>query len=153
VAIHRRGDIERFARGGFDPSTAPVLARLADRAVPGLAGEPSAQGRRGTDSSAPGLPARLWGAPELSAEAPPQEWAATISGSLEVFAKAARPEGLEGYVIELPAGAGRLGTLVVALDPSASHGEMQAFSFAGTSLLADPLSAGPRSIALVRLAP
>jgi hypothetical protein len=132
-AIRRRGDIERFARDGFDPSTAPVLARLG--------GDPL-------------LPARLWGAPDLSPTSSPQEWAEAISGSLLMFAKAARPERLEGYAIELPPGADRLGALVAALDPGASGGEEQAFGHGGTALLATTLpaaAAGP--IALVRPAP
>jgi hypothetical protein len=130
AAIHRRGDIERFARDGFDPSTAPVLTRIA--------GSPSATA----------LPARLWGAPELSATDSPEEWAAAISGSLEMFAKAARPERLEGYVIGLPPGADRLGPLVSALDPSSTGAP--AFSLAGTALLATALLAEPSPIALVR---
>jgi NTP pyrophosphatase (non-canonical NTP hydrolase) len=129
AAIHKRGDIERFGRGGFDPSTAPVLARLAD-------------------PTTPALPARLWGAPELSADDSSGEWAAAISGSLEMFAKAARPEGLEGYVIELSPGAGQLAALVAALDPSST--EAPAFSLAGITLYATMLLAEPSPIVLVR---
>ncbi|HEX4435829.1 MAG TPA: hypothetical protein VH061_03445 [Solirubrobacteraceae bacterium] len=135
AAIHRRGDIERFARDGFDPSTAPVLARLAD--------EPSTAALAG----------RLWGAPELSAGDSPREWATAISGSLEMFAKAAGPEHLEGYAIELPPGpvtgagtsgptASRLGALVAALDPGATAGEEPELNLAGTALLAGTLPAG-----------
>jgi NTP pyrophosphatase (non-canonical NTP hydrolase) len=134
VAIHQRGDIERFARDGFDPSTAPVLARLA------------------ADPSATTLPARLWGAPELSSTDSPEEWATAISGSLEMFAKAAHAEDLEGYVIELPTEADSLGTLVGALDPGASGGP--AFRLAGIPLLATMVSAGGLgAIVLVRPAP
>jgi NTP pyrophosphatase (non-canonical NTP hydrolase) len=134
VAIHRRGDIERFARDGFDPSTAPVLSRLAG------------------DPSATTLPTRLWGAPELSSTDSPEEWATAISGSLEMFAKAAHAEDLEGYVIELPTEADSLGTLVGVLDPGASGGP--AFSLAGTPLLATMVSAGLLgAIALVRPEP
>jgi NTP pyrophosphatase (non-canonical NTP hydrolase) len=133
LAIHRRGDIERFARHGFDPSTAPVLARIA------------------LDPPAVALPERLWGAPELSARDSPTEWAATISGTLEMFAKAARPEGLEGYVIELPADADQLGALVASLDPGTT--EERAFSLAGTALLADMPPAEPRPIVVVSPAP
>jgi hypothetical protein len=140
AAIHRRGDIERFARNGFDPSTAPLLARLA------------------ADPPAVALPRRLWGAPELSAAASPLEWARAISATLEMFAKAARREGLEGYAIELPSGADRLGELVTALDPAASvagapASAAGAFNLAGTPLLAATLPAEPRPIVLVRAAP
>jgi NTP pyrophosphatase (non-canonical NTP hydrolase) len=136
AAIHRRGDIDRFARGGFDPSTAPVLARLA------------------VEPSADGLPERWWGAPELSATGSPEEWAAAISGSLEMFAKAARAEGLEGYVIECPPGGDRLGALVAALDPGAAGGGELRFSLGGSILLAAPLQArGLGPMALVRSAP
>jgi hypothetical protein len=133
LSIHRRGDIERFDRHGFDPSMAPMLARIA------------------LDPPAVALPARLWGAPELSAGDSPLEWAAAISGTLEMFAKAARPEGLEGYVIELPAGADQLGALVASLDPGAT--EERAFSLAGTALLADTPPAESRPIVVVRPAP
>lgn len=129
AAIHRRGDIERFARDGFDPSTAAVLGRLGD--LPALA-----------------LPARLWGAPELPASGSPGEWAAAIFASLEMFAKAARPEGLEGYVIELSPDAGQLAALVAALDPSSTG--TAAFSLAGTTLLVTTLLAESSPIVLVR---
>jgi NTP pyrophosphatase (non-canonical NTP hydrolase) len=136
AAIHRRGDIERFARDGFDPSTAPVLATLA--------GNPSAVA----------LPARLWGAPELLSTDSPAEWARAISGTLEMFAKAARAEHLEGYAIWFPPGPDRLGSLVSALDSGATAGEEQAFRLAGTDLVATALPAGGLGpIALVRPAP
>lgn len=133
AAIHARGDIERFAREGFDPSTAAVLARLVG------------------DPAAAELPARLWGAPELSVSASPDQWASAVSPTLEMFAKAARPERLEGYALELPPGDGRLEALVSALDPAETGAEELAFDLAGTALLAVRVPAsGPRAVAIVR---
>jgi len=133
--IHRRGDIERFGRDGFDPSTAAVLGHL-----------PAPSGS---------LPARLWGAPDASGGSSPQERAAALLPSLEMFAKAARAESLEGYVIEgpVPAGeAGRaawLGALIAAIDPS---GSAERFELAGTVLGAEllPAAHGARTLVLVR---
>ncbi|MCW3032871.1 MAG: MazG nucleotide pyrophosphohydrolase [Solirubrobacterales bacterium] len=115
--IHARGDIERFGREGFDPSAAPVLGRIA-----------GAQ-----------LPPRLWGAPDPIDGSSPAERAAALAPTLTVFAKAARAERLEGFVIEgpeAPSTAGRsawLGALVRALDPA---GDAEGFELAGVPLSA-----------------
>ena len=132
--IHRRGDIERFGRDGFDPSTAAVLARLAGGSV--------------------ALPARLWGAPDPSGGDSPEDRAAALLGSLRMFAKAARAERIEGYVIEGPVTAGEagraawLGALVAAIDPAGSTAR---FELAGAALGAELIAVGPgqRTLALV----
>jgi NTP pyrophosphatase (non-canonical NTP hydrolase) len=142
--IHRRGDVERFAdiegssRRGFDPSTAPVLARFAATGVREL-------------------PSRLWGAPEPLGGQTPGERAAALVSSLEMFAKAARAEDLEGYVIEGPRPAGLaggnawLGALIAAIDPT---GNAARFELAGVDLQAILLAAprGAAAFALVAAA-
>jgi hypothetical protein len=80
AVIHGR-DMERFAREDTDPSTAATLA---------LVPEDWQQ-------------ARLWGAPARRPGAGPGELVAALVPSLVAFTKAARAEGLEGYVIEAPA--------------------------------------------------
>jgi hypothetical protein len=78
-AIHRRGDMQRFARSGHDPSTAGVLKRLPSRDE------------------------RLWGAPDWPQGRTSEEQARELAPSLLSFAKAARAERLEGYAIAMPA--------------------------------------------------
>ena len=87
--IHARGDIERFGRARFDPSTASVL----DGELPA------------------GLPARLWGAPgpELAGQALPMFAKAAQAERLEGFVIAAPP---------LDAGDEWLAELVAELDPA-----------------------------------
>ena len=126
--IHARGDIERFPRQGFDPSSAPVL-----EARPGVA------------------PARLWGAPEPESGEPAPRHAARARGSLEMFAKAARAEQLEGILLALPP-AGEdswLDAFVAELDPG---GAAERFELAGETLRAGTLSGTTPPIALVELA-
>ncbi len=124
--IHARGDIERFGRGGFDPSTALLLDALGGPGAAGL------------------LPERLWAGPDLGLDAGgPWERAAAVRGPLEIFAKAARAERLEGFLVAGPeptalAGAGAwLGSLVAALDPAGSTG---ALTLGGECLRAAALS-------------
>lgn len=86
ATIRARGDLTRFARSGHDPSTAAVLGRY----------RAAAQRQRAGDGEA-----RLWGGPEwaqggVGANAP------AISPWLTAFAKAARPERLEGFLIAGP---------------------------------------------------
>ncbi len=126
--IHARGDIERFAREGFDPSSAPVLgARPAD------------------------APSRVWGAPEPQGGERAAGHAARARGSMEMFAKAARAEQLQGILLALPAGAGDswLDEFVAELDAGASA---QRFELAGESLRARLLGGTTPPIALVELA-
>jgi NTP pyrophosphatase (non-canonical NTP hydrolase) len=131
--IHRRGDIERFGRGGFDPSTAAVLSRF-------------------TAGSAPDL--RLWGAPDPVAGASPEDRAAALLPSLRTFAKAAGAERIEGYAIEgphAPGAAGRaawVGALVAAIDPAGSSRRFELDGIALSATLAPPAPAG-RTLALV----
>jgi hypothetical protein len=110
-AIRERGDLTRFAREAFDPVTADCLVRYS---------EAVASGRR-----APAL-WRLWGAPELGPTGAGGN-AARIAPSLLRFARAARAEDLQGFVVAGPAPAGTdqsrrwagelLGALA-ALDPA-----------------------------------
>lgn len=130
--IHARGDIERFGREGFDPSTAPVLG----------APRPAE------------LPPRLWGAPEPRERPTTTERRAALAREpLTMFAKAAAAERLEGFVIGGPplnAQAGRaawLGALVAALDP---HGAPAAFELAGTALRAHAIAHADRTLALIQ---
>jgi NTP pyrophosphatase (non-canonical NTP hydrolase) len=129
--IHARGDIERFGRAGFDPSTARVLR----------APRPSE------------VPQRLWGAPEPEEHpATAVRRAALAREPLSTFAKAAAAERLEGFVIagpQLDAAAGRaawLGALVAALDPD---GAPQAFQLAGVALRARAIGTADATLALV----
>lgn len=136
--IHARGDIERFGREGFDPSTAAVLEQIAATEL------------------APGLPERLWGAPEPGGRPSTAARAAAARPWLGSFAKAARAERLEGFVIAGPAlacaRAGReawLGALVAELDP---RGSAARFELSGSELQARVLvtDAGGRAFALVQ---
>ena len=122
--IHARGDIERFGRQGFDPSTAPVLSRPLPE----------------------GVPERLWGGPEPDIEGPPP--AQLTRGPLTTFAKAARAEGLQGFVIPPPpAGGGAwLEALVGELDPGGSAAR---FELAGETLKAAVLEGPAGPLALV----
>jgi hypothetical protein len=139
--IHRRGDVERFAelegsaRGCFDPSSAPVLERVA------------ATGTRE-------LPSRLWGAPEAIGAQTPEQRAAAVTPSLAMFAKAARAEGLEGYLLDGPRPAGLagggawLGALIATIDPAGSAAR---FELGGAQLTATLVAApkGGATFALV----
>jgi len=73
-------DMGRFTPEDSDPSTAAVLGLLAP----------------GAEQS------RLWGAPGPDVRAPVGERAAALLPTLLAFTKAARPEGLDGYVIGAP---------------------------------------------------
>jgi hypothetical protein len=138
--IHSRGDIERFGDGGFEPSSAEVLAQLAESDI------------------APLLPERLWGAPQLGPSAGAAARARAARPTLETFAKAARAERLEGYAIagpELPAAAAGdaawLGALAAAIDPG---GRGERLEVAGQALHAVVLRAPgqDRLFALLRAA-
>jgi NTP pyrophosphatase (non-canonical NTP hydrolase) len=121
--IHARGDIERFGRGGFDPSTAPVLASpLPD-----------------------GLPQRLWGAPDRLPGESATEHAARVREPLTMFAKAARAERLGGVL--LGTAPGDLGEMIVALD---SDGAPERFELAAEPLRARALE-GDAALVLVEL--
>jgi hypothetical protein len=133
--IHARGDIERFGPGDrTDPSTAPVLAFAR--------------------AGAGGLPERLWGAPE---PAPGEQTASGRARAarvpLTIFAKAARAERLDAFLIAGPtpiAAAGRaawLGALVAELDPL---GSPRRFELAAVALGASTVEVAGRSFALVR---
>ena len=129
--IHARGDIERFGREGFDPSTAPVLS------------EPRAEG----------LPGRLWGAPApASGPTTVAARAALAREPLRMFAKAAAAERIEGFVIAGPplsAAAGRaswLRALVAELDPG---GSPSGFELAGAPLRARGIVTAAGVLALV----
>jgi len=131
--IRERGDIERFARDGFDPSAAAILARV---------------GR--TD-----LPPRLWGGPDRRPGEDGEAYARELAGPLVMFAKAARAERIEGFLLEgpePPGAAGRsawLRALVARFDPS---GAPRGFVLAGTGLTAS--EAGPaRGPVLALIAP
>ena len=115
--IHERGDIERFGRQGFDPSTAPVLGRAE-----GVAG----------------LPARLWGAPDATGT--------LLREPLRMFAKAARAERLEGFLIPGTADPPWLAALVTELDPAGSPAR---FELAGVGLRASVVRMPPGVVALV----
>ncbi len=80
ITVIRGRDMKRFSRGGYDPSTAPVLALVTE-----------------------GPERKLWGSPELDLAADASEQATVLAPSLCAFARAAGPEGLEGYVIRAPA--------------------------------------------------
>jgi hypothetical protein len=125
--IHARGDIERFERDGFDPSTAPVLGRIA------------------ASDLAPALGDRLWGAPEPVAGDSTAARATAARPALTIFAKAARAEHLDGFVIGAPplppvaaARAAWLGALVAATDllGSAERFELARSALRATVLLA-----------------
>src|SRR5581483_795698 len=124
--IHARGDIERFGREGFDPSTAPVLGGpLPD-----------------------GLPGRLWGAPQPSPRESAAGHAARVRGPLTMFARAARAERLDGVLLTVgPPDSGGLAELVAALD---GRGTPDGFELAGERLRARTL-AGDAALALVEL--
>ncbi|HXD54049.1 MAG TPA: hypothetical protein VN618_04785 [Solirubrobacteraceae bacterium] len=120
--IHARGDIERFGRDGFDPSTAPLLGALAEAVETGV------------------LPSRLWAGPDLGAAAASAEARGEAAReTLTMFAKAARAERLQGYLVAGPEPAARsgeaawLGALVESLDPA---GSVRSFELGG-----EPLSA------------
>jgi hypothetical protein len=131
--LRERGDIERFARDGFDPSAAAILARV-ERAE---------------------LPPRLWGAPDRRPDEDGEAYARRIAEPLAMFAKAARAERLEGLLVEgpePPGAAGRsawLRALVARLDPG---GVPRRFGLAGTPLMAS-LAGAPRGPALALIAP
>ncbi len=136
--IHARGDIERFSREGFDPSTAGALERIA---ATGLG---------------PALPARLWGAPEPDGAPSSGARAEAAMPSLRIFAKAARAEQLDGFVISGPALAAAaasraawLGALVAAIDP---RGTADGFEVEGSELCARVLltGAGAQAFALLQ---
>jgi HAMP domain-containing protein len=83
VIVHR--DAGRFGPPAWsDPSAAPVLAAFASAGRGGL-----------------GPDARLWGAPDASA-------AAVLAG-LRMFARAAGPERLDGYIVAAPPAPAREG--------------------------------------------
>jgi NTP pyrophosphatase (non-canonical NTP hydrolase) len=125
--IHARGDIERFGREGFDPSTAPVLGGpLPER-----------------------LPERLWGAPEPMPGERVAAYAARVRGPLVMFAKAARAERLEGVLIPGPHGEDAwLDALLGELDPG---GRADRFDVGAGTLRARMLD-GDAALALVELA-
>lgn len=131
--IHERGDIERFGRDGFDPSAAAVLG-VAERID---------------------LPPRLWGAPQRRAGYSGERYAREIAGPLTMFAKAARAERLEGFLVEgpePPGAAGRsawLRALVARIDPL---GVPRRFELAGAALTAS-LAGPPRGPAFALVAP
>ena len=122
----------------FDPSTAGALERIA---ATGLG---------------PALPARLWGAPEPDGAPSSEARAGAALPSLRIFAKAARAEHLDGFVISGPALGGAaasraawLGALVAAIDP---RGTAEAFEVEGSELRARVLvtGAGGEAFALVQ---
>ena len=78
--IRRGGDMSRFAHESTDPSTAAVLGLLG----PG------------------GGARRLWGTPGPSTSAQALEHARALAPSLRSFARAARAERLDGFVIGAP---------------------------------------------------
>jgi hypothetical protein len=149
AAIHRRGDMRRFAHGAFDPSTAGVLSRftVAGPAALDAGADPLGVGDPGRRARA-----RLWGSPDWSADSI-AEGAGAIAPSLEAFLKAARAERLDGYLVAGPPladGAGRaawLGALLAALgivqrgSPGAGRGP-QALELDGLSRGGVTLSAG-----------
>ena len=96
-------DRGRFAPAAHDPSAAPVLMRF--------------QEARGSSTTGAGASARLWGAPDPS-DADPQARARQIARDLVTFTRAARPERIEGYVIELPAPLDVIGSSLVLETPS-----------------------------------
>lgn len=124
--IHARGDIERFGRDGFDPSTAPLLETLTGAVETGV------------------LPSRLWAGPDLGAEAASAEARGEAAREfLTVFAKAARAERLQGFLVAGPEPAARsgeaawLGALVASLDPA---GSARSFELGGAALSAGAVS-------------
>ncbi len=124
--IHARGDIERFGGQGFDPGTAPVL-----------------------DSVPAAAPRRLWGAPEPAPGERVSAYAARVRGPLVMFAKAARAEHLQGFLVPGPRGEdGWLDALLGELDPG---GRAERFEIGGETLRAQLLDADP-GLALVELA-
>lgn len=126
--IHARGDIERFGREGFDPSSAPVLGARPD-----------------------GLPPRLWGAPEPLSGETPAAHAARAREPLAMFAKAARAEGLDGILLPGPPAGGEawLAELAAELDPA---GHPARFELAGEALRVRVLTGAAAPLALVELA-
>jgi NTP pyrophosphatase (non-canonical NTP hydrolase) len=128
--IHARGDIERFEPAGLDPSTAPVLARAC----------------------AAGQERRLWGAPDPGPGPVTAARRAELARpALRMFAKAARAEELEGFVIAGPPSAAAergawLRALVAELDP---HGTPERFELAGAGLRASVLETPGGTLALV----
>ncbi len=131
--LRERGDIERFGRDGFDPSAAAILGRVA-RAD---------------------LPPRLWGAPEPRPGEDGDAHAREIAAPLAMFAKAARAERLEGFLVagpEPPGVAGRTAWLRALVARFDADGVPRRFEIAGeplTAALAGPLH-GP---ALALIAP
>ncbi len=147
AVIHGR-DMKRFAREDSDPSTAAVLARLP----------PSVAGRR------------LWGGPAARPGAGGRDLAQELAPSLLAFTRAARAEGLEGYVIALPGELGSaeltraLGELRAALGevdpgPAPSGDRSNDLHYNGASFTLDLLQGepqgdeepGPETLALLRL--
>jgi hypothetical protein len=148
VVIHGR-EMKRFAREDSDPSTAAVLARLPPD----------------------WLEAKLWGGPLLKPGAGPVELAPALAPTLLAFTRAARAEGLEGYVIGLPAGADAaecdrwladLQAALIDLDPAPAPARNRSadLHFNGQALTLELLPAepgedqtpGPQTLALLRLA-
>jgi NTP pyrophosphatase (non-canonical NTP hydrolase) len=119
--IHARGDIERFGRERFDPSTAAVLDERPDGH------------------------ARLWGAPQPLPGEPAAAYAERVRGTLTMFAKAARAEGLDAVLVA-DGETDWLAELIAALDPA---GRPERFALAETELRARRL---PGEGALVELA-
>ncbi|HLH14832.1 MAG TPA: hypothetical protein VKV16_08580 [Solirubrobacteraceae bacterium] len=81
-------DAGRFAPASADPSTAACLAALRERASEQLGLEPAR--------------ARLWGAAPAPASSP-EDSARELAPTLSSFARAARRERLQGYVVAGPA--------------------------------------------------
>jgi hypothetical protein len=122
--IRARGDIERFPRQGFDPSTAPVL-----------------------DARPDGTPTRLWGAPEPETRESVTRYAERALGPLTMFAKAARAEHLEGLLIPgPPEEQAWLEALVAELAPG---GSPDGFELAAEALRARVLAGTSTPLALV----
>ncbi len=117
-------------------------ARGSIRAPPPVLAQAPAEGRR------------LWGAPDAGPQASAEQRAALAREPLEMFAKAARAEALDGFLIAGPAAGAQagegawLGELVAELDPD---GDAEAFEVAAVALRAEPLvSDAGREFALVR---
>lgn len=123
--IHARGDIERFSRESFDPSTAELL-----------------------DARPDGVPSRLWGAPQPASGETAAQYAARVREPLRMFAKAARAEGIEALLLSAGPAAEEawLRALVAELDPD---GSPERFQLAGETLRARALAGADTPLALV----
>jgi NTP pyrophosphatase (non-canonical NTP hydrolase) len=141
-AIHRRGDMERFGRGTFDPSTADCLARYSD-----------AIARAPADARSQVPPLwRLWGAPDWTGSSVAENVTGTAPWLLS-FTKAAARERLEGFLIagpRHPDSAGRQGwarellAALAAVDPAPrdpAHEAVASEPVAGSSFNAVALRA------------